>query len=152
MSRITQANAGKMDKMCPVADSNTLGTRMRSLETANTVKVALAAADTAGGLLAWANPEGATIIVTHVVVDVTTGSTGACTADFGVAANGTTLSDTLLDGINANGAGPNDNIYDKGTAGASRRTMTSSQFLTGSKATGAAAGLVGNAYITYIVA
>ncbi|MBI5964929.1 MAG: hypothetical protein HY863_15730 [Chloroflexi bacterium] len=117
----------------------------------NSYKVALAALDTAGGVLGLANPEGVDLIVTRVVVDVTTKSTSACTVDAGIAANGTTSADNLLDGLDVGtAAGTFDNVADVGTNGKARKKWTSGQFLTISKASGAAAGLVGNAYIEYI--
>ena len=113
-------------------------------------RVALAAVDTAGGVFAWANPTGGSIIVTGVAIDVTTVSSGACTIDVGVAANATTLSDTLVDGAStATTARVIDNVKDAGTNGTSMQKATSSQFVTGSVATGASAGIVGFAYITY---
>lgn len=113
-------------------------------------RVALAAADTAGGLFAWANPTGGTIIVQSVAVDVTTVSSGACTIDCGVAANGTTLSDTMIDGAStATTARVIDDQKDAGTNGTGAQRCTSSQFVTGSVASGASAGIVGFAYITY---
>ncbi len=78
----------------------------------------------------------------------------ACTGDFGTAANGTTSSDNLLDGVDLNAAtGVFDNVDDQGTNGKSRQRLDAkggaTDFITGSKATGAAAGVVGNAYIFY---
>ena len=117
------------------------------------VKVALTATTgtSGGGILSWANPEGAAIIVTGFYIDVTTGSTGAATADFGIAANGTTTNDTLIDGTNMQTTGVADNITQKGTNGVSRKKMTSSQFITGT-ASATLAGLVGSAYIEYHLA
>lgn len=115
-----------------------------------TVRVALAAADTEGGVFAWANPMGDSILITNVAIDVTTVSTGACTLDVGVATDGTTLSDTLIDGAStATTARVIDNIKDAGTNGTSVQKCTSSQYVTGSVASGASAGIVGYAYITY---
>lgn len=115
-----------------------------------TVRVALAAVDTAGGVFAWANPTGGSILITSIAVDVTTVSSGACTIDCGVAANATTLSDTLIDGAStATTARVIDNIKDAGTNGTSIQKATSSQYVTGSVASGASAGIVGFAYITY---
>jgi hypothetical protein len=115
------------------------------------VRVALAAVDTAGGVFAWANPEGESIIVTRLLLDITTKTTGACTLDCGVAANGTTLNDTLIDGLDANAAtGLFDNVTNKGTNGLPQVKVTSTQYITGSVASGASAGIVGYAYITYI--
>jgi len=114
-------------------------------------KVALAAADTAGGVLSLANPEGATLIVTRLVLEVTTVATAACTVDAGIAANGSTSADGLIDGLDVNAAaGVFGNVGNPGTNGKAQAKWTSSQYLTISKATGAAAGLVGNAYIEYM--
>jgi hypothetical protein len=117
-------------------------------------KVALTALDTGGGVLAWQNPEGAAIVVERVVVDATTKATGACTIDVGTTAtNATTSSDNLLDGLDVGAAaGTFDNITDKGTNGKSRQRLASGKWVTGSMASGAAAGLVGSAYIHYFVA
>lgn len=116
------------------------------------VKVALAAVRTAGGVLAWANPEGTSIIVTRLVIDITTpGASGS--ANFGVAANGTTSSDNLLDGVAVNTAGTFDNIENQGTNGRSAVKMTSTQYITGSEdAASDVTGLAGYAYIEYYIA
>lgn len=114
-------------------------------------RVALAAADTAGGVFAWANPEAGSIIVNRVVLDVTTNSTGACTVDVGTTAtNATTLSDNLIDGVSvASAAGVKDNLGDAGTNGKTRQKLATGKWVTGSVASGASAGLVGYAYIHY---
>ncbi len=117
-------------------------------------KVALATADTAGGVFGWQNPESNAIIVVRAVIDLTTKSTSACTVDIGSAANATTSSDDLLDGLDVNAAtGVFDNIADKGTNGKEKQRVDAkggtTDHVTASKATGAAAGLVGNAYIFY---
>ena len=126
-------------------DANSLVYRLPQV-----ARVALAAVDTAGGVFAWANPTGGTIIVTGVAVDVTTVSSGACTIDVGVANNGTTLSDTLIDGAStATTARVIDHVKDAGTNGTAAQRCTSTQFVTGSVASGASAGIVGFAYITY---
>ena len=119
-----------------------------------TAKVALGNSDTAGGILAWQNPESNPIIVVRIVVDRTTKSTAACTADFGSAANGTTSADNLIDGLDVNAAeAAEDNIEDKGTNGKARQRLDAkagtTDYITGSKATGAA-GLKGNVYISYV--
>jgi hypothetical protein len=112
-----------------------------------TAKVALAAVDTAGGVFAWT--PGANVIVSRVVLDVTTASSGACTIDVGVAANATTLNDTLIDGLSLAATGIFDNVENQGTNGIAARKVTSTQSVTGSVASGASAGLVGSAYITF---
>ena len=112
--------------------------------------VAIAAVDTAGGVFAWS--PGAAVIIQRVFLDVTTKATGACTVDVGVAVNGTTLADTLIDGLDVNAAtGLFDNITDKGTNGKSRQRCGATQYVTGSVASGASAGIVGNAYIEYVL-
>lgn len=115
-------------------------------------KVALGVADTPGGVLAWANPESGAIAVTRVLLDVTTKSTGACTLDVGVAANGTTSADNLIDGVDvAAAAGLFGNLGNAGTNGKTSQRMAAGTFLTASKASGAAAGIIGSAYVTYVV-
>ena len=117
-------------------------------------KVALGSADTGGGVLGWQNPESSRVVVVRVGVDVTTKSTAACTVDVGTAANATTSSDNLLDGLDVGTAtGTFDNIADKGTSGKERQSLDAkggtTDHVTASKASGAAAGLAGNAYIFY---
>lgn len=115
-------------------------------------KVALAALDTGGGVLAWQNPEAGSIIITGFTVDVTTASTGACTVDFGTTAtSATTTSDTLIDGVSVAAIAVLSNIDDKGTNGKSRQKLATGKWITGSMASGAAAGLAGYAYIRYFV-
>jgi hypothetical protein len=130
------------------------GTKIAPTNKVNKIaKVALAAADTGGGVLAWQNPESSSIVITRLVVDVTTKSTAACTVDFGTTeTNATTSSDTLLDGVDVGtAAGTFDNITDKGTNGKSRQKLASGKWVTGSMASGAAAGLAGYAYIEYFL-
>lgn len=111
-----------------------------NFQNAGVIKLPLAAADTAGGVLAVANPFNATVIVKSLILDVTTKATAACTLDAGIAADGTTLNDGLIDGQDVNAA--------IGTFANSKvQKWGANQYLTISKASGAAAGLVGNAYI-----
>ena len=101
--------------------------------------------------IAWKNPEGVDIIVECVVLDVTTEATGAATMDIGVAADGTTGSDTLLDGVNVGAAAIlATNGNNGGTNGKTMVPMTSSQFITGD-ASASIAGLVGNIWIKYFI-
>jgi hypothetical protein len=94
------------------------------------------------------------VLIERVVVHVTTVATAACTLDIGTTAtSAVTSSDTLLDGLDVNSAaGVFDNITDKGSNGKSRQTLASGKWITASKASGATAGLVGYAYIQYVVA
>lgn len=113
-------------------------------------KVALATADTGGGVLSWANPEATSIIITKLLVNITTKSTGACTLDFGTTAtSATTSSDTLMDGIDA---GATAALFDSASHATTKSLLLASgKWVTGSKASGAAAGLKGDAYIEYIL-
>ena len=111
--------------------------------------IALTALDTAGGVLSLANPEGCDLIVTKVILNTTHVATSACTVDAGIAANGTTSADNLIDGQDVNAAvgafgSPS------GTDGLPAKKWGTSEYLTVSMKTGAAAGLTGNAYVEYI--
>ena len=116
-------------------------------------RVALAAVDTAGGVFAWPNPHENAILVTGLALDVTTKASAACTLDCGTTAtSATTSSDNLIDGLDINAAaGVFNNVTDVGTNGKSRQRLASGKWVTGSVASGASAGLVGYAYIKYIV-
>ena len=114
-------------------------------------RVALAAVDTAGGVAAWT--PGVRALIHHAVLDVTTDSTGASTIDCGIAANATTLNDTLIDGADSGTAAA---LYDSadgtdnGTNGiAKTRAISSTQAVTCSVASGASAGIVGYLYVFY---
>lgn len=107
-------------------------------------------ADTGGGIGAWQNPERVSIIITRLVVDVTTQSTGACTMDAGTTAtNATTSSDNLIDGASLAAVAVFDNGGDAGTNGKQKQKLASGKWVTFSRATGASAGMVGKAYIHY---
>jgi hypothetical protein len=114
---------------------------------------ALGVADTAGGVFSWANPEAGFILIKHVVLNVTTKSTGACTLDVGTTAvNATTTSDTLIDGVDVNAAtGIFTNDESAGTNGKPQKRLASGKWVTASKASGAAAGIVGTYEIYYEV-
>lgn len=114
-------------------------------------KVALVAAanTTAGAVLSLANPEKADLLVTRLVLDITTAGPGSTTVDAGIAANGTTSADNLIDAGAVSAIGVIDNIEDGGTNGQAVVKWTSTQFLT-ITASAALTGLVGNAYIEYI--
>lgn len=114
--------------------------------------VALAALDTVGGVLKLLNPEGADLIIPSggLLLDITTAATAACTIDAGIDSDGTTSSDKLIDGLDVNAAtGQFDNIADKGTNGGPYK-WGATEYLVISMASGAAAGLAGNAYINWI--
>lgn len=104
----------------------------------------------AGGVISVANPFGRAMFINRMLVYTTVKSTGASTVDFGVAANGTTSSKTLLDLLDLGTAvGVFSNVDDKGTLGKGRQLLGATQFVTGSQNTGAVAGLVGFAYIEF---
>ena len=73
---------------------------------------------------AVANPEGKDIWVEEVIVV----GAGGTSIDIGIAANATTSSDNLIDGLNPNTT-KGSNISNPGTNGASRRIWGASQFL-----------------------
>jgi len=115
-----------------------------------TVKIPLAANDAAAGLFTWTNTEPVAVIVTKAVVDVTTGSSGACSISIGQAATAV-LSNNLVDTLSVAAAGSFDNITDKGTNGKTRQRVAPGQMVTGSTASGASSGLVGNVYLDYVL-
>lgn len=117
-------------------------------------KVALGALDTGGGLFSWLNPVAGPIVITRVDLNITTKSTGACTVDVGTTVvSATTLSDNLLDGIDVGTAAALLTLVDQADAnGKNRQLLAAGGWVTGSRASGAAAGLVGSAYIHYYVA
>jgi hypothetical protein len=117
------------------------------------VVVPLNAVDTGGGIFAWQNPEATAIIVDSVVIDVTTPSSGACSVSVGTTSTGaTTSSANLIDTQSVAAAGQLDNISNKGTNGKSSGKVAAGKWITASTASGASAGLVGNAYIFYALA
>lgn len=103
--------------------------------------------DAAGGVLDQLNPFGANSYV-RIEIEVTTVATAACTIDVGVAATGVS-SDTLIDGLDVNSAtGLFSSAEDGGANGETFVLIASGQYITASMATGAAADLVGKAYVT----
>jgi len=110
-------------------------------------QAAMAAVGTAGGIFAFQNPHAVPILVLRAILEWTTVSSGACTVDVGVAANGTTLSDTLIDGQSV-----------ATTAGLVSSTVPrrvdanggTSDWVTASVASGTVTGLAGRVYVEYI--
>lgn len=109
-------------------------------------RVPLAAAAGNAGVLSIANPFGREVLTGHVGLHITNGV--AQTIDAGVAADGVTSSDTLIDGASI-ATGAIDNIKNAGTNGGSFRTWGATQFITAT-ASGTPTGLAGFAYITVI--
>jgi len=107
------------------------------------------AAPAAGGMFSIANPLGVPLIILDTFVDVTTQATGAATADCGVAANGTTSSDTILDGIDiGTGVDIFNSANDNGANGKKIRKWAASEFVTGTAGANST-GLVGTVHIKY---
>ena len=98
--------------------------------------------------------DAASAVVFRLVLDVTTATTAACTLDVGTDGAGTSSSDNLLDGVDVGTAtGLFDNMTNKGSSGKELQRLDAkggtTDYITASMASGAAAGLVGNAYIIY---
>jgi hypothetical protein len=115
-----------------------------------TVKIPLTANDAAAGIFTWSNNEPVAVIVTKVLIDVTTGSSAACSISVGQAAT-PVLSSNLIDTLSVATVGTFDNITDKGTNGKTRQRVVPGQVVTGSTASGASSGLVGNVYLDYVL-
>jgi hypothetical protein len=113
--------------------------------------VALTAATTtaAGGVASIANPLGVALIILDVILNITTQSSGAAAVDAGVAANGSTTSDTLIDGLSVATAGVFSQRASGGTNGAAPRRWGASEYVTAT-ASATTAGMVGT--ITLICA
>lgn len=116
-------------------------------------KVALAAVDTAGGCFSWANPEAGAIAVGRIELDVTTIATAAGTLSIGAqVTSAVTSSANLIDTLDVHSAtGLFNNTADAGTLGKSHQRLAAGGWVTGSKASGALAGLAGSIYIHYTV-
>ena len=117
-------------------------------------KVALTEGNTNDFAFAWQNPESVKIIVERLIVHLATaGGTGSSVLDVGTAANATTASDNIIDGLDLNTTGLFDNISDAGTNGKARGLVDekggTTDFVTGRILDANAAALVGNAYIVY---
>lgn len=109
-----------------------------------------ATATTGGAALSVANPFGVDLLVTRAIVRTTTPSGGASALDLGLAADGETTSDILIDGLALGSAAKvADNINDAGTNGKARQIWTAEQFLTGT-VSATAAGVVGKVLVHVI--
>jgi hypothetical protein len=106
----------------------------------------LTASDAINGIFSRQNAEvvGLDLKVIRLIVNVQTPTTGACTANFGIGALGITA-DTLMDGLDLSAAGLFDTA-DSATHGGNggySDDYNDTEYLSGSKATGATLGLVG---------
>lgn len=112
----------------------------------------VAATTFAGGdMLNLANPEGADLLITRFIVNITTPSTGAATIDAGVAATGTS-NDELIDGLDVNAAAIlKDNIEEcvDGNVAAAVVEWGADEYLTVTPSA-SVAGLVGSYYVEYV--
>lgn len=103
------------------------------------VPLVAATGTTAGAVVSQANPLGADLIIISACMNITTAATtSANTIDLGVAANGTTTSDTLVDGTTTTvGLKPAG-----GTNGLVPRLWPAASFVTGT-ASATLVGMVG---------
>ncbi len=93
----------------------------------------------------------APVIITEVIVYVSTVSTGAATVDIGIAANASTSSDNLLDGLDVHTAtGVFSNVVNGGSNGKPLVLASAGNYLT---ITGSAdtTGLVAEIWVKYLV-
>lgn len=72
---------------------------------------------TVGGVLKLQNTTGVDLLITHMVIRITTKSSGAATLDVGVDDGGDVSNDTLLDGMNAATAKCHSSLVGGGTNG-----------------------------------
>jgi hypothetical protein len=108
------------------------------------VDLTAATVTTAGAVVSVANPLGVALIITDAYIDITTAATtGTNTIDAGVAANGTTTSDTLFDGQAASAGLKSPG----GTNGAVPRRWGASEYVTAT----ASATLVGMVATLHLV-
>lgn len=106
---------------------------------------------TGGGCLSLANPFAETAIVLDLVLHLTVASTGGATVDAGIAANGTTSSDTLIDALTVNGVtGALNYAADTQSNGLPPRTWASTEYIT-ITASATLAGLVGTYWVLCLV-
>ncbi len=113
--------------------------------------VALGVGTSGGGVFSFQNPEATAIIVRRVILDVTTPATSAGTVSVGMtAASATTSVANLIDTVDVHtAAGVFDNVGSPGAGGKAVQKVAVGKWITASQASGAVAGLVGNAYIEY---
>jgi hypothetical protein len=110
-----------------------------------------ATTNTGGDALNLANPEGAALIITRFIINVTTEATGAATIDAGVAAT-LTSNDELLDGVDVGSAAIlDDNINGVVAAEVASAVVEwgAAEYLTVTPSA-TLAGLVGTYYVEYI--
>ena len=112
-------------------------------------RLALTASDTAGAIFNWMNPVSGPVLVVRTIIDVVTPATNACSISAGTGPS--IPSANLIDTLDVHSAaGAFDNLSNPGSGGKTSQLVAAGNYLTGSKASGATAGLVGQAYIEYI--
>lgn len=114
----------------------------------------IAGSTTAGGFFRASNPFGADVLVMNAIVNLgTAASSGTATVDFGIASASNGSSDNLFDGLTITTAGVFQNDVDfQGTNGKTSQKWGSSQWLTGTVASGNVSAAVGSIYVTVIPA
>ncbi len=126
------------------------GNQDRSSVVVLQVPITVTAAKTSGQVASFALEGAAGTWVHRAWLQRDTASTGACTLDIGIAANGTTSSDVLLDGISINTTGVADsyNDTDNGTNGVAKpQRASATQWITATVASGDANGFVGSLHV-----
>lgn len=119
-----------------------------------TAVVALAGGvDTGGGIGVWQNTTGSSVIIRRLVLDVTTVASASCTLEAGTTTtNATTASANLITAQDVHSAVTTVDNIGAGGAGKYVQKLAAGGWVTFSTASGASAGLVGNAYIDYVPA
>lgn len=148
---MNQATRGRFKVGQLLLSSLKFGSEQPASKITKVATIALGGVALHAGVLAWQNPEAVAIIITRIVLDRTTKSTGASTMDIGTTAtSATTASDNLIDGVNSGATeGVEDNLNDAGTNGKARQKLASAKWVTFKEASGDVTGLVANAYIHY---
>jgi hypothetical protein len=104
-----------------------------------------------GVIFSTANPFGCSVLVHELYIDITTQSTGASTLDAGIAADATTGSDTLIDGVSGASVLRATVLKNGGTNGRNGVVWSSSRFLNVEEKTGDVDGMVAKFYVLYSV-
>jgi hypothetical protein len=94
---------------------------------------------TAGDMAAVLNPTGEALVITKTIVNIT--------IDVGIAANGTTSNDTLIDGLSGATAGV---FSTPGTNGLPTKLWGATEYLTVSEASGDVTGIVGEVILQFL--
>lgn len=114
------------------------------------VPIAIAASTTSGQIAAIEMAGAAGTWIHRAWINRATASSGACTLDVGIAANATTSSDLLLDGISiaSTGVADSHNDTDNGSNGVAKPQLaTGGQWVTATVASGNANGFVGTLHV-----